>query len=175
MPSLAFFTHNCHRSHCKPQLGHQDPGPLCDREFYLHFLCQHSNHIARSWTTLLANSIWFFQFVDKIGGVLFHFALLLLLFIQSLSHVQLFATPWAAARQASLPFTISQSLLKFMSIDSVRPSNHLIFCCPFLLLPSIFSSIRVFSNELSLHIRWPKNWSLSFSISPLHGPVLFAD
>ena len=76
------------------------------------------------------------------------------------------ATPWPAARQASLSFTVSQSLLKLMSIESVVPSNHLTLCCPLLLLPSIFSSIRVFSNESALHIRWPKYWSFSFSISP---------
>ena len=75
-------------------------------------------------------------------------------------------TPWTAAHQASLSFTNSQSLLKLMSIESVRPSNHLILCCPLLFLPSIFSSIRVFSNESVLHIRWPKDWSFSFSINP---------
>ena len=86
--------------------------------------------------------------------------------VQSLSHAQLFATPWTAARQASLSITNSWSLLKFMSIESVMPSNHLIFCCPLLLPPSIFPSIRVFSSELVLHFRWPKYWSFSFSISP---------
>ena len=80
--------------------------------------------------------------------------------------VQLFATPWTAARQASLSFTISLSLLKLMSIESVMPPHHLILCHLLLLLPSIFSSIRVFSNELALRIRWPKDWSFSFSISP---------
>ena len=75
-------------------------------------------------------------------------------------------TSWTAAHQASLSFTISLSLLKLMSIESAMPSNHLILCCPFLLLPSIFPSIRVFSNELILPIRWPKYWSFSFSISP---------
>ena len=74
-------------------------------------------------------------------------------------------TPWTAPYQASLSFTISWSLLKLMSTESVMPSNHLIFCCP-LLLPSIFPSIRVFFDESALHIRWPKNWSFSFSISP---------
>ena len=77
-----------------------------------------------------------------------------------------FATPWTAARQASLYITNSWSLLKLMSIESVMPSNHLILCRPLLLLPSIFPSIRVFSNESALHIRWPKYWSFSFSISP---------
>ena len=85
--------------------------------------------------------------------------------IQSLSCVQLFATPWTAACQASLFITNSQSLLKFMSIELVIPSNDLILCCH-LLLPSVFPSIRVFSNESVLHIRWPKYWSFSFNISP---------
>ena len=84
--------------------------------------------------------------------------------VQSLSRVQLFVTPWTAARQASLSFTNSQSSLKLMSIESVMPSNHLILCRP-LLLPSIFPNIRVFSNESVLPIRWPKCWSFSFSIS----------
>ena len=86
--------------------------------------------------------------------------------VQSLSRVRPFATPWAAALQASLSITNSRSLLKLMSIQSVMPTNHLILCCPLLLLPSIFASIRVFSNELALYIRWPKYWSFSFSISP---------
>ena len=85
---------------------------------------------------------------------------------QSLSSVQLFATPWTAACQVSLSITNSQSLLKLMSIKSVMPSNHLILCCPLLFLPSIFPSSRVFSNESAIHIRWPKYWSFSFSISP---------
>ena len=84
---------------------------------------------------------------------------------KSLSFVQLFATPWAAACQASLFFTISWSLLKLMFIELVIPSNHLILCHPHLLLPSIFPSIRVFSNESVLCIRWPKYWNFSFSIS----------
>ena len=82
--------------------------------------------------------------------------------VLSLSHVQLFVTPWTAAHQASLSFIIPCALLKFMSIEAVMPSNHLIFCCPLLLLPEIFPSIRVFSNELAVHIRWPKYWSFSF-------------
>ena len=85
--------------------------------------------------------------------------------VQSLSHVQLFATPWTAARQASLSITNSQSPPKPMSIELVMPSTHLILCRP-LLLPSIFPSIRVFTNELALHIRWPKYWNFSFNISP---------
>ena len=83
-----------------------------------------------------------------------------------LSHVQLFETPWTAARHASLSITNSQSLLKLMSIELVMPSNHLILCHPLHLLPSIFPSIRVFSSESVLHIRWQKYWSFSFSISP---------
>ena len=85
--------------------------------------------------------------------------------VQSLSHVQLCATPWTAAHQASLSITNSQSLLKLMSIESVMPSSHLILCHP-LLPSSIFPSLRVFSNEPVLHIRWPKYWSFSFNISP---------
>ena len=86
--------------------------------------------------------------------------------VQSLSRVRLFMTPWTAARQASLSFTISRSLFKFISIESVMLSYHLIFCCPFILWPSIFPSIRVFSNKLTVCIRWPKNWTFSCSISP---------
>ena len=85
---------------------------------------------------------------------------------QSLGRVRLFATPWTVARQASLSITNSRSLLKLMPIESVMPSSHLILCRPLLLLPSIFPSIRVFSNESTLHVRWPKYWSFSFSISP---------
>ena len=85
--------------------------------------------------------------------------------VQLLGPVRLFATLWTAARQASLSFTNSWSLVKLMSIESVMPSNHLILCWPLLLLPSIFP-IRVFSNESAFHIRWPKYWSFSFSISP---------
>ena len=86
--------------------------------------------------------------------------------VQSLSRVPLFATPWTTTRQASLSITNCRSLSKPMSIESVMPSNHLILCRPLLLLPSMFPSIRVFSNESALHIRWPKYWSLSFNISP---------
>ena len=86
--------------------------------------------------------------------------------VQSLIRVRLFATPWTPAHQASLSIINSQSLLKLMSIELVMPSNHLILCCTLLLLPSIFPIIGVFSNESVLHIRWPKYWSFSFSISP---------
>ena len=86
--------------------------------------------------------------------------------VQSLSHVRLFATPWTAADQAPLSFTISWSFLKLMSIELVMPSNHLVLCRPLLIQLSTFPSIRVFSSESTLHIRWPKYWSFSFSISP---------
>ena len=86
--------------------------------------------------------------------------------VQLPSHVQLFATPWTTACQASLSINSSRSPPKSMSIESVMPSNHLILCHPYLLMPSIFPSIRVFSNESAVYIRWPKFWSLSFNISP---------
>ena len=89
-----------------------------------------------------------------------------LVVVQLLSPVWLFVTPWIAARWASLSFTISWSLLKLMSVELVMPSNHLILCCPLLFLPSVFPSIRVFSSESALHIRWSKYWSFNFSISP---------
>ena len=86
--------------------------------------------------------------------------------VQSLGHTQLFATPWTAACQTSMSITNSQKLPKFMSTESVMPSNHLILCCPLLLQPSIFPSIRVCSNESAFCIRWPKYWNFSFNISP---------
>ena len=86
--------------------------------------------------------------------------------LQLLSRVRLFATPWTAARQTSLSIIISQSLFKFISIEPMMPSNHLILCCPLLLLPSLFPSIKVFSNESSLHVRWPKYWIFSLSLGP---------
>ena len=86
--------------------------------------------------------------------------------VQSLSRVRLLATPWIAARQASLFITISRNSLRLRSIESVMPSSHLILCCPLLLLPLILPSIRVFSNESTLYMRWPKYWSFSFSIIP---------
>ena len=86
--------------------------------------------------------------------------------VQLLSYVRLFATPWTAAHQALLSITNSRSLLKLMPIESVMPSNHLVLCRPLFLPPSIFPSIRVFSNESVLHVSWPKYWSFSFSISP---------
>ena len=95
--------------------------------------------------------------------------------VQLLKRVQLFATPWTAARQASLSMTNFSSLSKLMSIESVIPSNHLILCRPFLLLPSIVPSIRLFSNESAPRIRWPKYWSFSFNISPSneHSGLIF--
>ena len=93
--------------------------------------------------------------------------------VQSLSQVQLFVVPWTGACQVSLPFTISQSLLKLGSIELVMPSNHLILCWPLLLLPSTFSSIFIFSNELALHIRWPKYWSFSISFSNEYSGLIF--
>ena len=95
--------------------------------------------------------------------------------VLSLSRVQLLATPWTAAQRASLPITNSRSLLKLMSIQSMMPSNHLILCHPLLLSPSVFPSIRVFSNESVLHMRWPKYWSFSFNISPSneHSGLIF--
>ena len=92
--------------------------------------------------------------------------------VQLLSRVRLFATPWTTARQASLPITNSRSLPKLMSIESVMPSNHLILCRPLLLLPSSFPSIRVFSNESALRIKWTKYWSFSFSISPSNSGLI---
>ena len=88
--------------------------------------------------------------------------------VQVLTHVRLFVTPWIAARQTSLSITISRSLLKLMSMESMMPSNHLILCCLLLLSPSIFPGIRVFSSESALHIRWPNYWSFSFNISPFN-------
>ena len=105
---------------------------------------------------------WIFVNVIKLGRGHIEFAVVV---VQSLSRVRHFATPWTAARQASLSFTISSSSLKPMSIKSVMLSNHLILCHPLLLLPSIFHSNRVFSNESALHIRWPKYWSFTFNIS----------
>ena len=107
----------------------------------------HRLHHAVTWTLID------YKFVNKLSSV------------QLLSRVQLFATPWTAACQATLSITNSRSSLKIMSIESVMPSSHLILCHP-LLLPSIFPSIMVFSNESALHIRWPKYWRFRFSISP---------
>ena len=111
-------------------------------------------------THSIHNLVWFY--------INFHIKMpyLIVVVVQLLSHVQLVVTPWTAAHQAFLSITNSQSLLKLMSIELMMPSNHLILCPPFVLLPSIFPSSRVFSNESVLRIRWPKYWSFSFSISP---------
>ena len=105
---------------------------------------------------------WFHT--EKVGQMVKRFSLFSS--VQSLSHVRFFATPWITARQATLSITSSRSLLKFIPLKSVMPSSHLTLCRPLLLLPPIPPSIRVFSNESTLHIRWPKYWSFSFSISP---------
>ena len=111
--------------------------------------------------------MWNWQSSSSLSYDYYHFyKVCLFSSVQSLSHVRHFATPWTTARQASLSITNSQSSPKFMSIESVMPSNHLILCHPLLLLPSIFPSIRVFSNESALCIRWPTYWSFHFSISP---------
>ena len=117
----------------------------------------------RDWTQVSCIAGGFFTDwpTREVLILLFH-----LFVVQSLSRVWLFSTPWTAVCQASLSFTISWSLLKLTSIESVMPSNHLILCCPLLLLPSIFPNIRVFSNKSCLCIQWPKNWSFRFSISP---------
>ena len=121
------------------------------------------------WYTILTNwkikTIWSFQYMQKKPLTKFS-THLWFSSVQSLSPVRLFATPWIAARQASLSITNSQSLLKLMPIELVMPSSHLILCCPLLLLPPIPPSIRVFSTESTLHMRWPKYWSFSFSVSP---------
>ena len=108
----------------------------------------------------------YYTVLSRAPCAVLQYALLVIYFmcsVQSLSRVQLFSTPWTAARQSSLSITNSRSLLKLMSIASVMPSNHLILCRPLLLLPSIFPSIRIFSNESVLCIRWPENWSFSYS------------
>ena len=129
-------------------------------------------HRHRAYLALRSLTLCSYHFTPRLDPALRHKAVA----VQSLSRVRLCAAPWTAAHQASLSITISQSLLKLMSIESVMPSNHLILCHPLLLPSSIFPSIRVFSNELAVPIRWPKYWSLSFSISPSNessGWILF--
>ena len=110
---------------------------------------------------------WMLRCYLVLGGTVFYFGLFTgISAVQLFSHVWLFATPWTTAYQASLSIINSWSLPKLMSMESVIPSNHLILCRPLFLLPSIFPSIRVFSNESALRIRWPKYWSFSFNISP---------
>ena len=143
---------------------------VCDHIFFIHSSV--SVHLGGLHILAVVNSATVNTQVHISFKLVFSFSLdkspveLLDCSVQSLSRVRLFVTPWTAARQASLSITNSRSLLKFMSIESVRLSNHLILCCPHFLMPSIFPSIRVFSNESVLHIRWPKYWTFSFSISP---------
>ena len=119
------------------------------------------------WLSTLTNIVAFvLDFTIPTSWLLLMIYSFPIVVVQLLSCVQLFATPWTAACQGSLSFTISQSLLTLMSIESVMPSNHLILCHPLHLLPSIFPRIKVFSNESALRIRWPKYWSCSFKISP---------
>ena len=127
------------------------PLPSLIVEAYQMAIITINSKMKKSFNSITFSSIWSLEVV---------------VVVQSLSCIHLFATPWTAAHQASLSFTISLSLLKLMSIESVIPFNHLILCRPLLLLPSIFPSIRVFSNESALCIRWPKYWSFSFSTSP---------
>ena len=126
----------------------------------------------KTWSNLVKIHVYYdyYLFCKQAPSGIFSNAILLVQFssVQSLSHVWLFGTPWTAARQASLSITNSQSLLKLMSIESVMPSNHLILCCPLLLPPSIFPSIKVFSTESVLRIRWPKYWSFNISPSSEH-------
>ena len=128
--------------------SNEHPGLI---SFRMDWFSLQSKGLSRVFSNTTVQKHQFFQWISS---------------VQSLSHVQLFATPWSAARQASLSITNSRSLLKLMSIKSVMPSNHPILCHPLLLLPSVFPSIKVFSNELALCIRWPKYWSFSFNISP---------
>ena len=109
---------------------------------------------------------WFCSGIVSVSTCLFFPRFISVAVVQSFSYVWICVTPWTAAHQTFLSFTISWSLLQLMSIESVMPSNHLILCCPILLLLSIFPGIKVFSSELALHIKWPKHWSFSFSISP---------
>ena len=142
-------------------------GTQCD----LHRLgqppsCRHGPGTPTHVTSMAAVQVGGVRFPFLFGSVVSHPNVLFsAAVVQSVSRVQLFVTPWTAALQASLSFTVSRSLLKLMSIELTMPYNRLILCCP-LLLPSIFPQIRVFSNELALSIKWTKCWSFSFSISP---------
>ena len=131
------------------------------RKFYFEFF-----QILRELITLMTFKLPRTQEIRKLFRLILRNKWNSVSSVQPLSRVQLFAFPWTAAPQASLFITNSWSLLKLISIKSVMPSNHLILCPPLLLLPSIFPSIKVFSNKLAFRIRWPKYWSFSFSISP---------
>ena len=140
------------------------PGFCCKTPMYSgsSFASSEQSHRA-FWA--IASQVYPQSLPDKTGLSTFRLCIFVVV-VQSLSHVLLFVTLSTAAPEASLSFTISWNLLKFMSIELLMPSNHLILCCPLLLLPSILPRIRVFSNELALCIRWPKYWSFSFSINP---------
>ena len=122
--------------------------------------------LSNPFSTLLCTALTSIDWIALLPEFLCLFGFGRFIVVQSLSHVLLFVTPWTAACQAFLSFAISWSLLKLTSIELMMPSNHLILCCPLLLLPSSFPSMRVFSNESVLRIRWPKYWSFSFNISP---------
>ena len=145
-------------------------------QFFFFHQCQFS--VYRSFTSLVKFILkYLFLFDIIVNGVVFLISLIVYYIgyssVQLLSHVQIFVTPWTTACQASLSITNSWSLPKLMSIESVMPSNHLILCCPLLLLPPIPPSIRVLSDESALRIRWSKYWSFSFNISPSNEyPVL---
>ena len=140
----------CRYTHFDPTNSHGGwSGSLWNLKFYLIVLCSGSN-------SLLDISLWFLQQATPANYVPVQFSS-----VQSLSRVRLFATPWIAAHQASLSITNSRSSLIFMSIESVMPSSHLILWGPLLFLPPIPPSIRVFTNESTLHMRWPKYWSFS--------------
>ena len=137
-------------------------------ETYVTYKTIYVTYILWNWNWKLLSSVWLFANPWTIQSMEFSRPEYWSGFssVQSLSRVQLFTTPWTTAHQASLSITNSCSLPKLMSIESAMPSNHLILCRSLLLLPSIFPSIRVFSNESALHIRWPEYWSFSFNISP---------
>ena len=134
------------------------------QEYWSGLLFPSPADLSRNWTPVSCIAGRLLQ--AKLQGKYYKLLIEQFSSVQSLIHFWLFATPWTAAHQASLSITNSQSLPKPMSIESVMPSKHLILCRPLPLLPSIFPSIRVFSNELALRIRWPKYWSFSVSISP---------
>jgi len=155
-------TGQCPRVEQYQSLGSRKPGAMSWSPVNVLFLLERE----RVFCVFLGFFFVFFFYVCQTAqGVCINYCYLGTS-VQSLTHVRLFATPWTAACQASLSITNSWSLPKLMSIESVMPSNHLILCHPLLLLPLIFPSIRVFSNESALRIRWPKYWSFSFNISP---------
>ena len=144
--------------------------PICNTELYSRMLKEHIVYQTDRFLTMVLKNLWIWSLCYKLATV--QYAVIICYFpvqftsVQSLDCVRLFGTPWIAACQASLSITNSQNSLRFMSMESVMPSSHLILCRPLLLLPPIPPSIRVFSNESTLHMRWPKDWSFSFSIIP---------